>query len=578
MLLTNANQLVQGTKDEITRLFPDSFGSSMLQFHPLYIEGVTVAHRLRSKFQEPDDATSTALQNKCFTDWIEFDHSLTRFSVAKAKEKFVLYKARELLHSWLRDIKIELKAEFSPGESFKSAEGKTSVHQKLLKKEYWTCTMDAVDDFSRLCYNTLYLKRCAKAHMRKRTIAENKRLYLHYTRKEKGNIGFHIFRHKLLTDVLSIVAGSRASSVPKNNDKRRFINVEPFGNMLLQRCVASSLRRVLFSLGNDLETGQQDHQKLIQDPTVATIDFANASDSVILDIVKFMFPKRVYSRLTKYRSCITFVGDVAHFPNKLSSMGNGFTFEVMTLLLLAIGRVLDSTTRVYGDDVIIHNLVAEQFISATGDIGFIVNKEKTFVNSQFRESCGAFFHDSVGVVTCFDWHWIDSIQSLIVTTNKAFLLSVRSVNPDLKHLFRKLYKGLLSLDLSMYLGPNLSNRYEEIGLDRFIFCPDWRKRSKKRNSALALDDVLLTRKLLAKLLSYQEKDIAIASVPKFSNKQVSPAYKDRISLFLAASYFYAGKRTLDLNRNKGDWVFTRSFVLPHGGVISYRDAVTLINE
>lgn len=578
MLLTNANQLVQGTKDEITRLFPDSFGSGMLQFHPLYIEGVTVAHRLRSKFQEPDDATSTALQNKCFSDWIEFDHSLKRFSIAKAKEKFVLYKARELLHSWLSNTKINLRAEFSPGESFVSAKGQTSVHQKLLKKEYWTCTMDAVDDFSRLCYNTLYLKRCAKAHMRKRTIAENKRLYLHYSQKEKGDVGFHIFRHKLLADVLNIVAGSRASSVPKNNDKRRFINVEPFGNMLLQRCVARSLRQVLFSLGNDLETGQQDHQKLIQDPTVATIDFANASDSVILDIVKFMFPKSIYSRLLKYRSHITYVGDVAHFPNKLSSMGNGFTFEVMTLLLLAIGRVLDSTTRVYGDDVIIHNLVAQQFVSATGDIGFLVNDEKTFTNSRFRESCGAFFHDDIGVISCFDWHWIESVQGLIVTVNKAFILSVRSVNPELKRLFKQLYKGLLSLDLSLYLGPNLSHHYEEIGLDRFIFCPDWRKRSRKRINTPAFDDILLTRKLLAKSLSYQEEDIAIVSVPKYVNAQVSPAYKDKISLFLAASYFYAGKRTLDLNRNKGDWVLTRSFVLPHGGVISYRDAVTLINK
>lgn len=85
----------------------------------------------------------------------------------------------------------------------------------------------------------------------------------------------------------------------------------------------------------------------------------------------------------------------------LSSMGNGYTFEVETAFFYALVKACcgsKSLVSVYGDDLIYpdkyHDLVIEAFAYA----GFEFNREKTFGGDHpFRESCGEYYFDGIDV-------------------------------------------------------------------------------------------------------------------------------------------------------------------------------------
>jgi hypothetical protein len=84
---------------------------------------------------------------------------------------------------------------------------------------------------------------------------------------------------------------------------------------------------------------------------------------------------------------------------KFSSMGNGFTFELETLIFAAIALVitrecgfsgrLGSDVFVFGDDIIVKNGVARPLKSVLEFLGFELNAEKSYFGDEpFRESCG----------------------------------------------------------------------------------------------------------------------------------------------------------------------------------------------
>jgi hypothetical protein len=84
-------------------------------------------------------------------------------------------------------------------------------------------------------------------------------------------------------------------------------------------------------------------------------------------------------------------------------MGNGFTFELETLIFFALShsvckRIVDEPfISVYGDDIIIPTGCSEAVIAFLRLCGFSINKEKSFTTGLFRESCGGDFFDGVPV-------------------------------------------------------------------------------------------------------------------------------------------------------------------------------------
>lgn len=197
------------------------------------------------------------------------------------------------------------------------------------------------------------------------------------------------------------VAGSRADTVPKSWKTDRFICVEPDMNMYLQRGIGGVIRRKLRAVGIDLNS-QEYNQYLAwigsRTGSLSTIDLKAASDSISIELVRMLLPDDWFAAIFATRSHYTLFRGKWLKLEKISSMGNGYTFELESLIFWALSKavlvleeVADHRLAVYGDDIVIHNSAAAGLIELLSYVGFETNTEKTFVTGPFRESCGKHF-------------------------------------------------------------------------------------------------------------------------------------------------------------------------------------------
>lgn len=194
-----------------------------------------------------------------------------------------------------------------------------------------------------------------------------------------------------------IVRGNRFTTVPKTIKGDRSIGVEPSLNIFLQLGVGSYIRKRLKSVASiDLDEGQSLHRALAQrgsrDGSLATIDLSSASDTVARLVVDYLLPCDWSMLLNMLRSPVSVVQDGrvrrSFILEKHSSMGNGYTFELETLIFWAIASELSTEAYVYGDDIIVNIEAARDVLGALTFFGFVPNREKTFTSGHFRESCG----------------------------------------------------------------------------------------------------------------------------------------------------------------------------------------------
>lgn len=192
-----------------------------------------------------------------------------------------------------------------------------------------------------------------------------------------------------------LTRGNRFTSVPKDSFKNRGICIEPLANVCLQLDVGKVIRRKLLARGIDLEENQQLHRDLAQlgslSGDLATIDLSNASDTVCLKLVKLVLPDLWYDLLFSLRSPFTQVDGKWVKLEKFSSMGNGFTFELETLLYFTLCEALGAPSKVYGDDIVVYTEDYESVTNALKFFGFEPNTNKSFNTGPFRESCGGDF-------------------------------------------------------------------------------------------------------------------------------------------------------------------------------------------
>lgn len=210
------------------------------------------------------------------------------------------------------------------------------------------------------------------------------------------------------------VRGNRFTTVPKDALKDRGICIEPSLNVNFQLAVGKRLRARLLRVGLDLKNGQDVHRRIARDASLsgsyATIDLSNASDTVSKTLVELLLAKSQgwLDLLRTVRSPSTLVGDKWVHLHKFSSMGNGFTFELETLIFAAISheacRLSGSlpedcglTYWVYGDDLIVPTSSADTNLALLRYFGFTPNERKTFLKGGFRESCGGDFFWGVPV-------------------------------------------------------------------------------------------------------------------------------------------------------------------------------------
>jgi len=226
---------------------------------------------------------------------------------------------------------------------------------------------------------------------------------------------------------MNIVAGNQVTFVPKTALIDRSIAIEPGMNIFAQLGIGALLRSRLKHAGLNLNA-QEPNQLLAyygsKNGKVATIDLSSASDTIARELVRLLLPDHWFTPMDWCRSKKgTYVsrtsGESSEFwYEKFSSMGNGFTFELESLifysLALSCTEILGESKglcRAYGDDIAIPTSVVALLEEVLSFCGFSVNPRKSFSVGCFRESCGADFFNGVNVRPYFQKEFCTDARS-----------------------------------------------------------------------------------------------------------------------------------------------------------------------
>jgi len=215
-----------------------------------------------------------------------------------------------------------------------------------------------------------------------------------------------------------IVKGNRLSFVPKNDQISRTICIEPSLNMFAQLGLGHIIeRRLLSAFGISMADQPFKNRELARLGSLGygliTIDLSSASDSMSMRMLKAVLPEYFYSTLTFLRSPQCDIPGMGYTElHMVSTMGNGFTFPLQTMLfascVVAAARARgvnllyprgqdNGNWGVFGDDIICPVEIQRDVFRLLGLLGFVINRDKTFVEGPFRESCGSDFFAGVNI-------------------------------------------------------------------------------------------------------------------------------------------------------------------------------------
>lgn len=234
--------------------------------------------------------------------------------------------------------------------------------------------------------------------------------------------------------------------IPKKWDEYRPIEPPVDINMILQLGLASNIRSKLKRFGLDLDTQANRNGSLAyrgsKDQSICTTDLSSASDTISYHVVKTLLPPSWFNLLNQMRTTHVRVFNEdrseqhVHRLEKFSAMGNGFTFELESLIFLAIVLVgcnlhhekrMDSEIGVFGDDLCYPTKFDSNVKRLLTLFGFKVNYDKSFNSGPFRESCGSDFYMGATVRPYFLKKVIEDASQIISVANGIRWASVRSM-------------------------------------------------------------------------------------------------------------------------------------------------------
>jgi hypothetical protein len=228
--------------------------------------------------------------------------------------------------------------------------------------------------------------------------------------------------------------GNRVVTVPKNSKTDRVIAVEPGVNLFLQKGLGAMIRNRLRRFGINLNSQVNNQllaKKASKDDSLATVDFSSASDTISTEVVRALLPPEWFQVLSACRCQLGFErGNLIRWQ-KFSSMGNGYTFELESLIFFAAAQAVQELTgstgeiSVFGDDVILPKADFEMFSDFSDFLGFVVNKRKSFSSSYFRESCGAHYFSGFDCKPIFLKERLSNAQAIYRLANNVRWLSHR---------------------------------------------------------------------------------------------------------------------------------------------------------
>jgi len=230
---------------------------------------------------------------------------------------------------------------------------------------------------------------------------------------------------------LTLVRESLWASVPKNAKTHRSIEIGPSLNVSLQLDIGKTMKRRFRQRGWDLQHAADSHKRVAREASIsgdyATIDLKQASDSVSRNLVKFLLPDLWYELLDDLRSKSIKIDGRTQYLEKFSGMGNGYTFELESVIFMAIAQEVLSTLNlnhvpmidvfVFGDDIIVPTAASKLLVLVLSRLGFDTNVDKTFVEGPFRESCGGDFYKGTAVRPFYLKEFPNEPQQWIIFAN-----------------------------------------------------------------------------------------------------------------------------------------------------------------
>lgn len=233
----------------------------------------------------------------------------------------------------------------------------------------------------------------------------------------------------LIKDFWDYTDASRFSTVPKEWDKDRCIDMQPTANGYLQQGVGQYIRHRLKAFGIDLNSQEENQLYAFYAyyAGLATVDLQSASDSVTLELVSLLLPWDWCQYLCALRTRYTQFGRRGPKvkTEKFSAMGNAFTFELETLIFWALSRacmelegVKEGTVLVYGDDIVTNREVYDNLVYVLNYCGFRINDSKSFRSGPFYESCGRHFFEGSEVTPIYQKNVVSSPEECIRFHNR----------------------------------------------------------------------------------------------------------------------------------------------------------------
>lgn len=257
---------------------------------------------------------------------------------------------------------------------------------------------------------------------------------------------------------VNIVGASKMATVPKDSTKDRVIFVEPLLEGFLQHGVAVHLRAALQRESRDLSFAWTTNQKLALAGSATglwcTVDLKAASDSICICPLKSLMSgfnsTRWFSLMDTLRSKVgtvlcpspsdtnpTALTEELHRFELFSSMGNGYTFELESILFYALltsivpgiwvrdkGKLVLRWPHisVFGDDLVFPVAYAPQVVSSLEWLGFQINTDKSFFGGPFRESCGKDYYNGQDVRPLFLTRRYTNASSIIDLANRVLYM------------------------------------------------------------------------------------------------------------------------------------------------------------
>lgn len=294
---------------------------------------------------------------------------------------------------------------FTAGASLGVHGNKTNIMRKVYAKR-WTMTPAALPYALSALWANMHMRLCILPGT---TVCYDPEIFRTCVKSKVENVNFN-----------------KITFVPKTATTFRSIAVEPLLNGYLQKGVDVVMRRKLRRVDIDLQN-QEVNQLLskagsqLGSNPYCTIDLSSASDSLAYEVVKDLLPPDWFEFLCDIRAPQYELDDSRYTYEKFCSMGNGFCFPLQTLIFASVCHAVCKLVNgydnrdfsVYGDDIIVRQNVALLVIEILRDIGFKVNRDKTFITGPFRESCGS------------DWFNGQDVRPVHITERMV----------DLRHLF-----------------------------------------------------------------------------------------------------------------------------------------------